>query len=62
MTSDEPRLMERTDNRYLPNTKAGWDKFLWKLHFCNAQSILIANHYINLEKRWRKENASNQDS
>lgn len=58
MFVDIPHYMSRTDNKYFPNTKEGWEEFMWKAHFYGGRAALVAMHYDRLEKEWIALNAN----
>ena len=47
-------LEDRTDNTYLPNTPEGWASFRWHLQFAGGVVLVLATHYMNMERHHRK--------
>lgn len=56
------RYIDRTDNKYFPNTPEGWKEFMWRLHFIGGRGFLVAMHLDRLEKEWKRNNVSKQNS
>jgi hypothetical protein len=48
-------LEDRTDNTYLPNTPKGWASFRWHLNFYGGHVLVLATHYMNMERHSRKD-------
>jgi hypothetical protein len=54
MFIDIEKYRNRDNNKYFPNNKEDWEKFLIKVYFAGMYGYMLCFHYDKLEKEAEK--------